>query len=125
MLSRTYGILKQVRFRPRGYINFLSDGRMIVLVMKSDRPAPRGAGGGTYVADAEKVVHSIDWSWNQGWTGTQRDSSPSNSRAKKRGGDRVRLGRVQILLSPKRQSSSALSRTAPSYMFGGERHVSV
>jgi len=23
---------------------------------------------------AEKVVHSIDLSWNQGWTGTQRSS---------------------------------------------------
>jgi Lipocalin-like domain len=82
-VSDTYG--KQ----PSGYINYTSDGRMLVLIVsdQSDRPAPSiGAAltdrqatnlfrtmtayGGAYEFDGHTVKHHIDISWNQAWTGT-------------------------------------------------------
>jgi hypothetical protein len=71
---------------PRGWINYSPSGRMMVLVVKSDRKAPAEivptdqerialygsmlAYSGTYTFDKEKVIHQIDTSWNQAWTGT-------------------------------------------------------
>jgi hypothetical protein len=73
---------------PQGYITYTRDGRVMVLVLKSDRPCPSAlvptdveklalydtmfAYSGTYALDAEKVVHHIDMSWNQSWTGTSQ-----------------------------------------------------
>jgi len=71
---------------PRGWINYSPSGRMMVLVVKSDRKAPAEivptdqerialygsmlSYSGTYTVDKEKVIHQIDTSWNQAWTGT-------------------------------------------------------
>ena len=70
---------------PHGHISYTRDGRVIVLVLRADRPKPAAlvptneeklslydsmfAYAGTYTVDAEKVVHHIDMSWNQSWTG--------------------------------------------------------
>ncbi len=75
--------------QPSGYINYGSDGRMLVLIVSDndDRPAPEigvalteeqaaklfqtmTAYGGTYEFDGHTVKHHIDISWNQAWTGT-------------------------------------------------------
>src|SRR5262249_48340076 len=73
---------------PHGYITYTRDRRVVVLVLKTDRPKPAAlvptdkeklalydsmfAYAGTYTVDAEKVVHHIDMSWNQSWTGTSQ-----------------------------------------------------
>jgi hypothetical protein len=73
---------------PIGWINYGRDGRMMVVVVRSDRKAPAAlvptdpervalyssmlAYAGTYTVDAEKVTHNIDTSWNQAWTGTKQ-----------------------------------------------------
>src|ERR1039458_4916461 len=53
---------------PSGYINYGGDGRMIVIIVGSDRKKPEGA-----VAtprEAKTVTHHIDVSWDQSRTGT-------------------------------------------------------
>jgi hypothetical protein len=69
-----------------GYLSYSPDGRMYAIGVAEDRPKPRDlvptdeenvklqgrmfAYAGTYTADGEKVVHHVDISWNQSWTGT-------------------------------------------------------
>jgi hypothetical protein len=73
---------------PSGYINYGRDGRMIVMIVGSDRKKPAGAVAtpdeaealiksmlayaGTYTIDSETktVTHHIDISWDQPRTGT-------------------------------------------------------
>jgi hypothetical protein len=71
---------------PAGYITYSSDGRVMVLVLRGDRRKPAEliptdeekvalydgmfAYAGTYSVDDEKVLHHIDMSWNEAWTGT-------------------------------------------------------
>jgi hypothetical protein len=71
---------------PIGYLSYSADGRMYAIGVVEDRPKPRDplptdqekvklqesmfAYAGTYTADGEKVVHHVDISWNQSWTGT-------------------------------------------------------
>jgi len=73
---------------PSGYINYGRDGRMIVMIVGSDRKKPAGAVAtpaeaealiksmlayaGTYTIDSEAktVTHHIDISWDQSRTGT-------------------------------------------------------
>src|SRR5215211_6808527 len=73
---------------PVGFINYSSDGRVYVIVIAKDRAPPVGpaptdeekirlfdtmlAYAGTYTLDGDKVVHHIDASWNQAWTGTDQ-----------------------------------------------------
>jgi hypothetical protein len=73
---------------PVGFINYGADGRMFAIVVQKERAAPAGAVpsdeekvrlfnsmlayAGTYSLDDEKVVHHIDASWNQAWTGTNQ-----------------------------------------------------
>jgi len=74
---------------PRGFITYGSDGRMIVLIVEDARPKPASpatitdqegvdlfrsmaAYGGTYVFDGKTVVHRVDISWNEEWTGTDQ-----------------------------------------------------
>ena len=73
---------------PIGWISYSRDGRMMVVVVRSDRKAPAAlvptdservslyssmlAYAGTYTVDDEKVTHTIDTSWNQAWTGTEQ-----------------------------------------------------
>ena len=70
---------------PDGYLSYSPDGRMYAIGVAQDRPKPRDivptdeekvrlhgsmfAYAGTYTADGEKVVHHVDTSWNQFWTG--------------------------------------------------------
>jgi Lipocalin-like domain len=70
---------------PDGYLSYSQDGRMYAIGVAEDRPKPRDlvptdeenvklqgsmfAYAGTYTADAEKVVHHVDISWNQSRTG--------------------------------------------------------
>jgi hypothetical protein len=71
---------------PDGYLSYSADGRMYAIGVVEDRPKPRDlvptdeekvklqksmfAYAGTYTADGKKVVHHVDISWNQSWTGT-------------------------------------------------------
>jgi len=73
---------------PSGYINYGRDGRMIVIIVGSERKKPAGAVAtpdeaealirsmlayaGTYTVDSEAktVTHHIDISWDQSRTGT-------------------------------------------------------
>lgn len=71
---------------PSGVINYGSDGRMMVLIVRGDRKKPAGgiatpgeadalfrsmtAYAGTYTIAGDKLTHNIDISWNQTWTGT-------------------------------------------------------
>jgi hypothetical protein len=70
----------QLGERPEGVIGYSSDGRMYALLVAGDRIKPRDdiptdaerielfktmiAYSGTYTADALKVVHHVDISWN-------------------------------------------------------------
>lgn len=71
---------------PNGWISYGADGRMMVVVAHDGREKPTGANiddqlkaglfssffayGGTYDFDGNTVVHHIDVSWNESWTGT-------------------------------------------------------
>lgn len=71
---------------PAGYITYTPDGRVMVLVLRSGRRKPAGlvpsdaekvalydsmfAYAGTYSVDGGKVLHHIDMSWNEAWSGT-------------------------------------------------------
>jgi hypothetical protein len=73
---------------PIGYINYAPDGRLMVFVLRSGRPRPASnppterekaalfdtmfAYVGTYVVEADRVVHTLDGSWNELWTGTRQ-----------------------------------------------------
>jgi len=88
---------------PSGYINYSRDGRMMVIIVSSDRKKPAGAVAtpeeaealirsmlayaGTYTVDSEAktVTHHIDVSWDQSRTGE------SHVRTYKLEGDRLTL----------------------------------
>src|SRR5262245_63379445 len=72
---------------PKGFIMYGKDGRMLVLIVRRDRPKPEGidkitdqqradlhrsmtAYGGTYKFDGKRVEYNIDISWNELFTGT-------------------------------------------------------
>jgi hypothetical protein len=71
---------------PFGYINYAPDGRLMVFVLKSGRPRPQGktptaeekialfdtlfAYVGSYSVEDDRVIHKLDGSWNELWTGT-------------------------------------------------------
>ena len=73
---------------PQGYVTYTADGRVIALVLKRHRPMPSQvpptpaekiqlfdsifAYAGTYTVEADRVVHHIDTSWNEAWTGTHQ-----------------------------------------------------
>jgi hypothetical protein len=73
---------------PRGYLGYSADGRMYAIITWDNRAAPHDvvatdeerirlfgtlvSYAGTYTFDAEKVIHHIDISWNQNWTGTDQ-----------------------------------------------------
>jgi hypothetical protein len=74
--------------RPVGFLNYAPDGRMMVLVVRSDRKVPAEippadhekvslfesmlAYAGTYALDNDQVFHNLDVSWNQTWTGLRQ-----------------------------------------------------
>jgi Lipocalin-like domain len=72
---------------PSGFIQFGRDGRMMMLVVKDQRPAPPDpekmtdqqradlfktmiAYGGAYTFDGKTLTSHLDVTWNQAWTGT-------------------------------------------------------
>lgn len=71
---------------PFGYLSYSPDGRVMVFVLKSGRPRPQGqtptaeekialfdtlfAYVGSYTVEGERVIHKLDGSWNELWTGT-------------------------------------------------------
>jgi len=73
---------------PTGYLNYSADGRMQVVAAASRRIVPVGAAptdnekvslydtmfayAGTYSVEAGKVIHHVDISWNESWTGTDQ-----------------------------------------------------
>ena len=73
---------------PFGYINYASDGRVMVFVLRSGRTRPSAslpseaekvalfdsmfAYVGTYEVEADRVIHTLDGSWNELWTGTRQ-----------------------------------------------------
>lgn len=73
---------------PIGYVSYGADGRMSAFVVKRDRQPPAGAVptdeeklrlfdtmlayAGTYTLMEDKVIHHLDASWNERWTGTDQ-----------------------------------------------------
>jgi len=73
---------------PQGYLSYSMDGRMYAIITWDNRINPHDvvptdeeriklygsmvSYAGTYTMDAEKVIHHVDISWNQSWTGTDQ-----------------------------------------------------
>ena len=73
---------------PNGYLSYAADGRMYAIITWENRVAPHDvvptdeeriklfstmiSYAGTYTFDAEKVIHHVDISWYQNWTGTDQ-----------------------------------------------------
>jgi len=73
---------------PDGYLGYSPDGRMYAIFTRRDRIAPLDvvpteeegvellgtmvAYAGTYTVAAGSIVHHVDISWNQAWTGTHQ-----------------------------------------------------
>src|SRR5579862_7108559 len=73
---------------PTGYLSYSADGRMQAIGAASGRLVPAGstatdnervalhntmfAYAGTYSVEAAKVIHHVDISWNEVWTGTDQ-----------------------------------------------------
>lgn len=73
---------------PEGYLGYGADGRMYAIIVAGERVKPRelastdaealklyrsmGAYAGTYAVEGSKVVHHVDISWNDAWTGTDQ-----------------------------------------------------
>jgi len=94
MLSWTYDVLgtgeshDALGRNPKGYMHYLPDGRMMVLVLSARRPEPAAlvptieekiglydsmfAYAGTYSVERDRVIHHIDMSWNRVWEGSDQ-----------------------------------------------------
>ena len=74
---------------PTGYLSYSADGRMQVIGVANGRTVPAlgpkpadneravlhdtmFAYAGTYSLEAGKVIHHVDTSWNEAWTGTDQ-----------------------------------------------------
>ena len=73
---------------PRGFVTYTADGRVMVLVVKRDRPKPARlppseaerlalfdsmfAYSGSFEVQEDRVIHAIDTSWNEAWSGTRQ-----------------------------------------------------
>jgi hypothetical protein len=73
---------------PVGFIAYSSDGRVMTIIVDSDRRKPAGvtattpeaealfrsmaAYAGTYTVKGNQVIHRPDASWNETWTGTDQ-----------------------------------------------------
>jgi len=73
---------------PTGYLSYAADGRMQAIGIASGRIVPAGptppdnerlalydsmfAYAGAYSVEAGKVIHHVDISWNEVWTGTDQ-----------------------------------------------------
>jgi Lipocalin-like domain len=73
---------------PNGFLSYGADGRMYAIITWDNRANPLDvvptnderirlygtmlSYAGTYTMDGEKVIHHVDISWNQIWTGTDQ-----------------------------------------------------
>ena len=73
---------------PAGYLHYSPEGRMIALIVRGDRKRPAGAVAGageiealfksavsytgTYALEGDQVIHRVDASLNEIWTGSQQ-----------------------------------------------------
>jgi hypothetical protein len=69
---------------PRGYLIYTPEGRMMALLVHEKRSPPQvdedrinlhkfmAAYSGRYTVEGAKVVHHVDISWNESWTGTDQ-----------------------------------------------------
>jgi|SRR5581483_370072 len=74
---------------PSGYLSLGRDGRMLVLIVRENRPKPTDltkmtdqeradlfksmiAYGGTFKLEGSRFVTDVDISWNENWTGTKQ-----------------------------------------------------
>ena len=73
---------------PNGYLSYSADGRMYAIPTADNRNKPADANltdeqriklhqtmtayAGTYTVQADKVIHHVDISWNEAWTGTDQ-----------------------------------------------------
>jgi Lipocalin-like domain len=80
--------INQMGERPNGYLNYSTDGRMYAIITRDNRIKPLDvnptdeqrvklhqtmtAYAGTYTLLADKVIHHVDISWNEAWTGTDQ-----------------------------------------------------
>jgi hypothetical protein len=80
--------INQFGEHPSGYLGYSADGRMYAIGTWDGRVKPRDANptdeeriklhqsmfayAGTYTLEGEKVIHHVDISWNQAWTGTDQ-----------------------------------------------------
>jgi hypothetical protein len=87
-VSATGERYNQMGEHPTGYLSYSSDGRMYAIITGDNRIKPHDvaptdedraklhrtltAYAGTYTLDAEKVIHHVDVSWNEAWTGTDQ-----------------------------------------------------
>lgn len=72
---------------PHGFLTYGRDGRMSAIIVSDNRPKPTDlakltdqeraelfktviAYGGTFKVEGSRVVHNVDISWNENWTGT-------------------------------------------------------
>ena len=92
---------------PSGYLIYTADGRMMAIFVQTDREKPAGAVPtaaesqllqrgmvsytGTYEVTGDTVVHHVDVSWNQIWTGTDQ------TRFYKFQGDRLSLATTKSI----------------------------
>jgi hypothetical protein len=74
--------------RPNGYLSYSADGRMYAILTADNRIKPHEANptdeqrvklhqsmfayAGTYTVYADKIIHHVDISWNEAWTGTEQ-----------------------------------------------------
>jgi hypothetical protein len=86
---------------PVGYISYGADGRMMIFQVRNERTKPAGVVptdqekkalydsmlgyAGTFSVEGNKVIHHVEISWNQSWSGTDQ------VRFFKFDGDRVEL----------------------------------
>lgn len=73
---------------PDGLLNYTTDGHMSLIIVKKDRPRPVNpvatpdemislfntmiSYAGTYSLHDKQIIHHIDISWNQAWTGSEQ-----------------------------------------------------
>jgi Lipocalin-like domain len=80
--------INQLGEHPDGYLSYSADGRMYAIGASDNRVKPRNvnpddeervklhqtmfAFAGTYTLEGGKVIHHVDISWNEAWTGTDQ-----------------------------------------------------
>lgn len=80
--------INQFGEHPNGYLSYSADGRMYAILTSDNRVKPRKANpedkdriklhqtmaayAGTYTLESDKVIHHVDISWNEAWTGTDQ-----------------------------------------------------